>query len=126
MQGPTQTVSVDTFLLLSGLLVAYTLLRDLDRNEGKFNVFLFYLNRYIRYIISLIKNCYFYISMTKSNITFSIYIFIRSKVDAGLRNHFGFPRYSSCLHLKWAKLEVASLHGRGLSVELVESFPLHQ
>ncbi len=45
------TVSVDTFFLMSGLLVSYLLLRELDRSGGKFNVALFYLHRYLRYII---------------------------------------------------------------------------
>jgi peptidoglycan/LPS O-acetylase OafA/YrhL len=43
------TVSVDTFFLMSGLLVSYLLLRELDRSGGKFNVALFYLHRYLRY-----------------------------------------------------------------------------
>ena len=42
------TVSVDTFFLMSGLLVAYLLLRELDRNKGRFNVALFYIHRYLR------------------------------------------------------------------------------
>lgn len=41
-------VSVDTFFLMSGLLVSYTLLRDLDRSGGRFNVSRFYLHRYFR------------------------------------------------------------------------------
>jgi peptidoglycan/LPS O-acetylase OafA/YrhL len=42
------TVSVDTFLLIGGLLVSYLLLKELERNKGKFNVTLFYLHRYLR------------------------------------------------------------------------------
>ena len=42
------SVTVDTFFLMSGLLVAMSLLRQLDRNRGKFNLFRFYLHRYIR------------------------------------------------------------------------------
>ncbi|KAI9559818.1 hypothetical protein GHT06_013825 [Daphnia sinensis] len=42
------TVSVDSFFLMSGLLVSYLLLRELDRNEGKFNLLLFYVHRYLR------------------------------------------------------------------------------
>lgn len=45
------TVSVDTFFVMSGLLVSYLLLRELDRNGGKFNVGLFYLHRYLRLVI---------------------------------------------------------------------------
>lgn len=47
------TVSVDTFFLMSGLLVSFLLLRELDRSKGKFNVALFYLHRYLRYHINL-------------------------------------------------------------------------
>jgi peptidoglycan/LPS O-acetylase OafA/YrhL len=42
------SVSVDTFFLMSGLLVSFLLLRELDRNKGKFNVGLYYLHRYLR------------------------------------------------------------------------------
>ncbi|CAG0904906.1 unnamed protein product, partial [Darwinula stevensoni] len=41
-------VSVDTFFLLSGLLVAYLLLKELERNKGRFNIFRFYFHRYLR------------------------------------------------------------------------------
>ncbi len=42
------TVSVDTFFLMSGLLVSFLLLRELDRTKGKFNIGLYYLHRYLR------------------------------------------------------------------------------
>lgn len=42
------TVSVDTFLLMSGLLVSYLLLRQLDRTKGKVNVGILYLHRFLR------------------------------------------------------------------------------
>jgi len=42
------TISVDTFFLISGMLVSYLLLRELDRNKGRFNIFIFYLHRYLR------------------------------------------------------------------------------
>jgi hypothetical protein len=45
------TVSVDTFFLMSGLLASFLLLRELDRNKGKFNVGLYYLHRYLRLTI---------------------------------------------------------------------------
>ncbi len=47
------TVSVDTFFVISGLLVSYLLLRESDRNGGKLNVGLFYLHRYLRLIVIL-------------------------------------------------------------------------
>jgi len=42
------TVSVDTFLLMSGMLVSYLLLPELDRAKGRVNVGLLYLRRYLR------------------------------------------------------------------------------
>lgn len=42
------TVSVDTFFVMSGLLVSFLLLKELERNKGRFNVGLFYLHRYLR------------------------------------------------------------------------------
>ena len=41
--------AVDTFFLISGLLVAFTQLRQLDQNNGIFNLKKFYFRRYIRY-----------------------------------------------------------------------------
>ena len=42
------TVSVDTFFLLSGLLVSYSVMRSLEKTKGKFNIVMFYVHRYIR------------------------------------------------------------------------------
>lgn len=42
------TVSVDTFLLMSGLLVSFLLLKELDKTKGRFNLGLFYVHRYLR------------------------------------------------------------------------------
>nr|CAH0101428.1 unnamed protein product [Daphnia galeata] len=39
---------VDTFFLLSGLLVSFTQMRQLDQNKGFFNLKRFYVRRYIR------------------------------------------------------------------------------
>ncbi len=39
---------VDSFFLLSGLLVAYLSFRELDRRRGKLNWPMFYIHRYIR------------------------------------------------------------------------------
>ena len=51
MQGITNaTVVVDTFFMMSGLLVCYLLLRELERNNGRFNVPLFYIHRYLRLV----------------------------------------------------------------------------
>lgn len=43
------SIAVDTFFVMSGLLVAYSLMKELDRNNGRFNIVLFYLHRYLRY-----------------------------------------------------------------------------
>ncbi|CAG7819852.1 unnamed protein product [Allacma fusca] len=42
------TVSVDTFFTLSGTLVAYSLLKELDKTKGKLNYPLFVIHRYLR------------------------------------------------------------------------------
>jgi len=41
-------LAVDNFLLLSGMLVTYLVLRDMDRLKGKIPLLFFYLNRYVR------------------------------------------------------------------------------
>ncbi|XP_046843813.1 nose resistant to fluoxetine protein 6-like [Xenia sp. Carnegie-2017] len=45
--------AVDSFFFLSGLLVAYTCLRKMERTQGKVNWGLFYLHRYLRLTPSL-------------------------------------------------------------------------
>ena len=42
------SIFVDAFFLMSGLLVCLSLLRQLDRNKGSFNVFRYYFHRYFR------------------------------------------------------------------------------
>ncbi|XP_071854199.1 O-acyltransferase like protein-like [Apostichopus japonicus] len=42
------TYGVDTFLVLSGLLVTYLTLKQLDKSDGKMNWVMFYVHRYIR------------------------------------------------------------------------------
>ncbi len=41
--------SVDSFFLIGGCLLGYLTFKDMDRNNGKINIPLFYLHRYIRY-----------------------------------------------------------------------------
>ncbi|XP_066923938.1 nose resistant to fluoxetine protein 6-like isoform X3 [Clytia hemisphaerica] len=41
-------VSVDTFFLLSGVLMSYLALRQMDKTKGRFNLPLYYLHRFIR------------------------------------------------------------------------------
>lgn len=45
------SVTVDTFLLMSSLLVTCSLLRELDRDNGRFNAFMFYFHRYMRFCL---------------------------------------------------------------------------
>ncbi|CAG7675148.1 unnamed protein product, partial [Allacma fusca] len=40
--------SVDTFFVLSGILVCYNLMKELDKQEGRFNYILFVVHRYLR------------------------------------------------------------------------------
>ena len=42
-------VSVDTFFLMSGCLVSYLMLKDLDKTKGRINFPLLYLHRYLRF-----------------------------------------------------------------------------
>ncbi|CAB4019542.1 nose resistant to fluoxetine 6-like [Paramuricea clavata] len=55
--------SVDTFFFLSGLLLAYTCFRKLEKSEGKFNWFLFYFHRYVRLTPSLMFVILFYVKL---------------------------------------------------------------
>ena len=42
------TVSVDSFFVMSGMLVTFNLLKVLDRSKGKLNLPMFYIHRYLR------------------------------------------------------------------------------
>ena len=42
------TLTTDSFFFLSGFLVSYTLLREMKKFDGKFNVFMHYFHRYLR------------------------------------------------------------------------------
>ncbi|XP_043199332.1 nose resistant to fluoxetine protein 6-like [Amphibalanus amphitrite] len=42
------SVSVDSFFFLSGLLVAYIAMRNIERANGKLNIVMYYVHRYIR------------------------------------------------------------------------------
>ena len=42
------SIFVEAFFLMSGLLVCLSLMRQLDRSKGSFNVLRYYLHRYIR------------------------------------------------------------------------------
>ena len=43
------TVSVDTFFVMSGALMAYNLLKELDRSKGRLNYPMLVLHRFLRY-----------------------------------------------------------------------------
>ncbi|XP_055913781.1 nose resistant to fluoxetine protein 6-like [Eupeodes corollae] len=59
------TVSVDSFFLLSGLLVAWLGLRELDKTKGKLNVPMMYFHRYIRLTPALAAVVLFYVTLIK-------------------------------------------------------------
>lgn len=42
------TVAVDTFFVLSGMLVGYNILKVLDKTKGKLNIIMLYIHRYLR------------------------------------------------------------------------------
>ena len=41
--------SVDSFFCVSGCLVTYLTLKEMEKSKGKINLFFFYLHRYLRY-----------------------------------------------------------------------------
>lgn len=59
------TVSVDSFFFLSGLLVAWLGLKELDRTKGKLNVLMMYVHRYIRLTPALAALILFCVSLNK-------------------------------------------------------------
>ena len=48
-------VSVDSFFLVSGVLVTYLMLKELDRNKGRINYPMMYIHRYLRYTLIKLK-----------------------------------------------------------------------
>ncbi|CAG0892613.1 unnamed protein product [Darwinula stevensoni] len=75
------TVSVDTFLLLSGLLVTYLLLKELERNKGRFNILRFYLHRYLRLTPALALWIGFTTAFIDRFASGPFYLFIRFLTD---------------------------------------------
>lgn len=41
-------VSVDSFFVLSGLLVGYLTFKELDKSKGRLNIPMYYIHRYLR------------------------------------------------------------------------------
>ena len=48
-------VCLDTFFFMTGLLLAYLSFKELDKTQGKMNIIMFYVHRYIRYAMGLFK-----------------------------------------------------------------------
>ena len=44
------TVSVDTFFMMSGCLVAYLMFKELDKSKGRINFAMLYIHRYLRFV----------------------------------------------------------------------------
>lgn len=42
------TFAVDTFFVMSGMLVGYNILKVLDKTKGKLNIIMLYIHRYLR------------------------------------------------------------------------------
>ena len=49
-------VSVDTFFLMSGCLISYLMLKELDKTKGRVNFLVMYIHRYLRYVLFDIFN----------------------------------------------------------------------
>ena len=43
-------VSVDTFFMISGCLVAYLMFKELERSNGQINFAMLYIHRYLRFV----------------------------------------------------------------------------
>ncbi|XP_055370763.1 uncharacterized protein LOC129605190 [Condylostylus longicornis] len=59
------TVSVDTFLFLSGLLVIWSAFREMEKNGGRLNVIMMYIHRYLRLTPALAAAVLFSVSFVK-------------------------------------------------------------
>lgn len=46
-------LAVDTFFFISGILITYNFLNTMRNSDSTFNIFRFYLHRYLRYNINL-------------------------------------------------------------------------
>lgn len=57
------TISVDSFFFLSGLLLIWASLKEMERTKGKLNIFQMYLHRYIRLTPIVAAAILFYVSL---------------------------------------------------------------
>ena len=87
--------SVDSFFFLSGLLVAYLTLRDLNRREGRFRALMYYIHRYLRltptYAFVLFFQWFLTVHLTDGPLFIS-------------RNGPGSPPYEACNQYWWTNL----------------------
>lgn len=81
MQGVVNSIhAVDTFFILSGVLLSYNLLRELDRRKGCFNLPLLYLHRYLRYVLYVRTTGLHIVNLSSLFNIFLLYIFIINRL----------------------------------------------
>lgn len=61
----TATVSVDTFLFISGFLIAWLGLKEMEKTKGKLDILSMYLHRYIRLTPAVAAAVLFVVSLLK-------------------------------------------------------------
>lgn len=66
----------DTFLLISGFLVCWCLMRELDRRNGKINFLMVIVNRYLRLTPPLIASVFFTLTLYKYLGSGPLWVFI--------------------------------------------------
>ena len=59
-------VSVDTFFLMSGCLVSYLMLKEMDKTGGRVNFLVMYIHRYLRYLVLLLYLIYRIVSSSNA------------------------------------------------------------
>lgn len=59
------TYTCDTFLMLSGFLIGWLLMRELDKREGRVNFIRLIISRYLRLTPALIASVYFILKLLK-------------------------------------------------------------
>ena len=84
------TFSVETFLLLGGLLVAYTMFKDLE-THGKFRIFYFYVHRFFR----IAPLYYLFIFLA---------IKVLPKMGSGPIYKWRLLSYETCQHYWWTNI----------------------
>lgn len=59
------TVSVDTFLFISGFLITWLGLKEMEKTKGKLNIMTMYIHRYMRLTPALAATVLFVVSLYK-------------------------------------------------------------